>query len=411
MTFVNLFAAGYFIFILALEKAFGLDQAVLVSKVLMMSAALLAVFTRKTLLLCLLAALAMIFVVFFSAIFTRFSGFDWEIWIRALNNVVTPFFLLSVVPTARDRDHILMALSFGPLISLAVGLAYQLMGVGEIFGAGGRLQGSLIPAFLAGISLTGAISSFLLSDCRSKKYLWIAIVNIIILMLTAARMPIAIMALIGIYYFVFELRIGLGRKVTAVAAAPLMLALFLATIGRGIVDRISNASDSGRDILWRYYWSVFLEYRDFGVGLGHIGETITRNVSIQVGLTTAPHNEFIRLFTEIGMIPAVIFWLLYILIAITILVKSPRGRRMVALSFVSIIAFCVTDNALVTPTYYPLLFAVSFWALSSRSKRRDDARADGGLRQSYRNSKSLGNRSNDLWGPAEQSSKEVGSHS
>jgi len=111
MTFVQLFAAGYIFFVLNLEKTFGVEQAALLSKCLLLAAAFAAVATRVRISGSFFLACAAVLLVFITAALTRFSDFEWGAWLRAVNNVIVPFFLLSVLPDEKDRDFMLRTLT------------------------------------------------------------------------------------------------------------------------------------------------------------------------------------------------------------------------------------------------------------------------------------------------------------
>jgi hypothetical protein len=369
MTFVHLFAIGYISFILNFEKVFGIEQAVLFSKSMLLLSAIIATTTRPRITISFWLAWMAVLLVFVTAAFTRFHYFEWINWFRALNNVVVPFFLLSIVPNEKDRDSLLQILAWGPVVSIVAGILYQatgrttLFGIDNLGGGAQRLQGSLIPAFLAGVALTGALSAFFLTQCRNKRFLWLAIVDLIILLMTAARMPVALAVVMCGYFFLFELNITRTEKVAVLAFSTVAGASFLATFGHTIIDRFSSGGASGRDILWRYLYTVIDRYWGFGVGLGHAGYTIPHAVSVLVGGVVAPHNEFIRLSVELGVIGASLYISIYVLIMLNVWSRAHTGRPVVLLAGLGFLTFCYTDNAFVTPTYYPMLFAVAFWSL------------------------------------------------
>jgi hypothetical protein len=368
MTFVHLFAIGYISFILNFEKVFGVEQAVLISKSVLLLSAIIATATRTRITISSWLAWLAVLLVLVTATFTRFYGFAWSNWFRALNNVVVPFFLLSIVPNEKDRDSLLQILAWGPVVSIVAGIFYQVTGRATLFGSDNisgaqRLQGSLIPAFLAGVALTGALSAFFLAQCRNSRFLWLAVVDLLILLMTAARMPLALAVVICGYFFLFELNITRTMKVAVLAFSTVVVACFLATVGHIIIDRFGSGNMSGRDILWRYLYTVIDRYWDFGVGLGHVKFVVPRAVSVFVGGVVAPHNEFIRLSVELGVIGASLYIVIYVLIMLNLCSKVHAGRPVVLLGGLGFLTFCYTDNAFLTPTYYPMLFAVAFWAL------------------------------------------------
>ena len=375
MTFVQVFAIGYISYILNFEKVFGVEQAILISKCMLVLSAIMAAAMRPRITASFWLSCAALALVFVTAVFSRFSEFEWSNWIRALNNVVVPFVFLSIVPNEEDRDSLLKCLAWGPVVSVIAGIFYQAIGRSTLFGSDSlngaqRLQGSLIPAFLAGVALTGALAAFFLARCRGNHFLRLAIVDMLILLMTAARTPVALAALICGYFFFFELNVARAKKVAVVAFSTLAGACFLATIGHSIVERFSSGNMSGRDILWRYLYTVIDRYWDFGVGLGHVGLTVPHAVSVLVGGIVAPHNEFIRLSVELGVIGATLYITIFVLIMLNLWSRAQAGRPIVFLTGAGFLMLCYTDNAFLTPTYYPMLFAVSFWVLCPPQRDR-----------------------------------------
>lgn len=375
MTFVQVFAIGYISYILNFEKVFGVEQAVLISKCMLVFSAIMAMATRPRITASFWLSCMALLLVFVTAVFSRFSEFEWTNWLRALNNVVVPFLFLSIVPNEKDRDSMLRVLAWGPVVSVIVGIFYQAIGRSTLFGSDSlngaqRLQGSLIPAFLAGVALTGALAAFFLARCRDNRFLKLAIVDVLILLMTAARTPLALAALICGYFFFFELNVARTKKVAVVAFSMGAGVCFLATIGHSIVERFSSGNMSGRDILWRYLYTVIDRYWDFGVGLGHVGLTVPHAVSVLVGGIVAPHNEFIRLSVELGVIGAALYIAIFVLIMRNLWSRAHAGRPIVILTGAGFLMLCYTDNAFLTPTYYPMLFAVSFWVLCPPQRDR-----------------------------------------
>ena len=223
---------------------------------------------------------------------------------------------------------------------------------------------------MAGVALTGALAAFFLARCRGNHFLRLAIVDMLILLMTAARTPVALAVLICGYFFFFELNVARAKKVAVVAFSALAGACFLATIGHSIVERFSSGNMSGRDILWRYLYTVIDRYWDFGVGLGHVGLTVPHAVSVLVGGIVAPHNEFIRLSVELGVIGATLYIAIFVLIMLNLWSRAHAGRPIVFLTGAGFLMLCYTDNAFLTPTYYPMLFAVSFWVLCPPQRDR-----------------------------------------
>jgi O-antigen ligase len=84
---------------------------------------------------------------------------------------------------------------------------------------------------------------------------------------------------------------------------------------------------------------------------------------VLVGGIVAPHNEFIRLAVELGVIGASLYIAFYVAIMLNAWLRAHAGRLLILLVGLGFLAFCYTDNAFMTATDYPMLFAVVYWAL------------------------------------------------
>ena len=133
MTFVQVFAIGYISYILNFEKVFGVEQAILISKCMLVLSAIMAAAMRPRITASFWLSCAALALVFVTAVFSRFSEFEWSNWICALNNVVVPFVFLSIVPNEEDRDSLLKCLAWGPVVSVIAGIFYQAIGRSNSF--------------------------------------------------------------------------------------------------------------------------------------------------------------------------------------------------------------------------------------------------------------------------------------
>lgn len=354
----------------SLERSFGVEAAPLVSKVFLLFAALFLLFSGRLAEGNLLVGILAIAIVYTSAIATDYSYFEWSVFLFSLNQIVTLFIFLSVRPSVGQMLSVLKIIAWAPAFSLFIGMCYEVIGVGSLFGIDGmtdamRLQGSTIPAFLAGVTLSAAFSSMLLYYLdNNKKFVFLLFFNFAVILLTAARMPIFLCGVILVVSFLVLDKGGVKKKIAYGAAFFGSSVIFLMFFGQAILARFGSESSSGRDVLWDYFSGLIDDYWNFGIGFGHSISAVPPQVTVLVGGASAAHNEYLRIAVEIGVVQA---WVFYALLAV-MLINLGRGiNASVRLVYYSgcllFFVFCYTDNSVSTPVYYPLLI-VAFYGVS-----------------------------------------------
>jgi len=248
-----------------------------------------------------------VLITFISALNSVYEDFSWNVYFRGTIQFVIIFSLLAAAVRNDDALRILKLFSFIPLFVVFNGIIYQAMGLGEVFyteWASGvpRLSGSLQPAFLASLCISAVYASLKLAIEQDERYWFWLVINVLILLLTAARMALLVSFLLA--SSVFFLNTSISRKFkfnmvligtfAALSVMPFMIQNFL--------TRIENSGDNGRDVLWEYLSFLQGYYPNFGIGLGHQYLSIPEEVIMQTA-TVSAHNEFKRLALEIGDIP------------------------------------------------------------------------------------------------------------
>ena len=358
--YAHVYVAGYLLFTLNLETVFHVSQFVLVTKIVMMAGATLGLFGAKRLILPFLCASTIVFIAAFSGMFTSYPYFSWGNWIRALNQLFVPLALLSISPNRRDAAILLSGFAVAPIVCLVAGCIYDLAGLHRLFSAeygSGilRLQGALIPAFMGAISVGGSVASLLLWISGRKKWLYIFIINSMLLVLTAARMPIAVWALIVGYLLLFQVRLAPLHKIGFITILVGGGLAFLFSFGDSLLARAGTSGTSGRDVLWRHYELLIKTYPDFGVGLGNSILTVPHQTSIQVGGVVAAHNEFLRIPAEVGVIPAALILILFLIMMVARWIRLGAGNALIPISTAAFLLYCYTDNSVATPSNYPIV--------------------------------------------------------
>ena len=359
----------------SLERSFGVEAAPLVSKVFLLFAALFLFFSGRLAEGNLLLGVLVIAIVCASAIATDYPYFEWSVFLFSLNQIVTLFVFLSVRPSLGQMLSVLKIIAWAPAFSLFIGMCYEIVGVGSLFGIDGmtdalRLQGSTIPAFLAGVTLSAAFSSMLLYYLdNNKKFVFLLFFNFAVILLTAARMPIFLCGVILVVSFLVLDKGGIKKKIAFGAAFFGSSVIFLMFFGQAIFARFGSESSSGRDVLWEYFSGLIDDYWNFGIGFGHSISAVPPEVTVLVGGASAAHNEYLRIAVEIGVVQA---WVFYALLAVMLIGLGGEIKGPVRLVYYSacllFFVFCYTDNSISTPVDYPLLL-VAFYGASLLSAR------------------------------------------
>lgn len=358
--YAHVYVAGYLLFTLNLETVFHVSQFVLVTKIVMMAGAILGLLGAKKFIAPFLCASAILFIAAFSGIFTSYPYFSWANWIRASNQLFVPLALLCISPSRRDAGLLLSGFAVAPIVCFVAGCIYDLAGLHKLFSAeygSGilRLQGALIPAFMGAISVGGSVASLLLWISGRKKWLYIFVMNSMLLILTAARMPIAVWALVVGYLLLFQVRLAPLHKIGFITILVGGGLAFLFSFGDSLLARAGTSGTSGRDVLWRHYELLINTYPDFGVGLGNSPLTVPHQTSIQVGGVVAAHNEFLRIAAEVGVIPSILILLLFLILMASIWIRLGTKNALIPISTAAFLIYCYTDNSIATPSNYPII--------------------------------------------------------
>lgn len=364
---VRLFALASLFFALNLADTLGLPHANMIEKALFLALAAAVMVLRR---MDRWALALMAFTVLITALFgalTPYPGFSWLTWLLSINQIVILFALTGFYPTERDAIGILRISAWLPLISVGAGLAAWLASGRAVFGvefATGtwRLQGALIPAFLSGIAMTGLVAALMAAlEWRRLPYLALVAVNLAILLMAGGRTALAVAVFVSAALIAFSPLIHRRDKLTlltgAVMAAPLFAILALPFALR----RLSTSTDNGRAAMADYLYDLAAQYPWTGIGFGHQFWHVPPDVVARVG-SAAAHNDYLRLTVELGVLGMVV---VFLALAIALLRAALRGGRVNGTALAGSAGFlllCVSDNALATPAYFPLLIVTMLCA-------------------------------------------------
>jgi O-antigen ligase len=276
---------------------------------------------------------------------------------RSLIGSAGPFLFSFVRIPAAFIQAIKRAAIWGPLFTTGFGGLLAVTGLDHMYvveqGAL-RLGASGEPPFLAGFALIG-IYAGLMEYLRQPRFteILLLLVNLVIILLTGARGPLALALLICCSVLVIQRRLLL--LAAAGAAASLVLIFLNAFTFLRVVDltQLGEAVDlSNRNLVWPYFQQAFLTspFFGWGVGAGKIIIPVTSQLTALIG-TNAAHDEYLRIGAEGGL-----FGLLLLIALLFLWVKHhsaplPRDERwLMRLVFLSFALQSATDNTLIATT-------------------------------------------------------------
>lgn len=356
-------AVAYFFYVANLGEALQIGSINALEKGFFLACAILYIRTAKidwTVLK--LGGLIVLYLIMI-AFLVNYTNFSWLILIGALNQIMILFLFVGGTPSQRDRQFMLMIAALAPSGSALFGLMYHVTGIhpmfGQEFGSGTwRFQGSLGPAFLSGLAMCGTFASMLLLMENRGRFVWFLFINFVILLLAGGRMPalVTIWTCAGVY--LTSPNIAYSKKILGISAGLLggvMLTAFIVTLSDTLLTRLGSSGLNGRDIMWPYL--VALGNQNFwtGIGFGHQFFATPREISILAG-STAAHNDYLKLFVEIGL-PGVVFFLSVLTYTIFYIWSNRFKCRQhnILICYVGILFLMLVDNTLASVSHFPLL--------------------------------------------------------
>jgi len=301
--------------------------------------------------------------------------------LRSAIGSVAPFtFCFCRVPRSWS-EAMIQATKWCPILAVAACIPLSIADIRPLFvdSGGARLAGLGHPAFLAGVCLP-AIYACLIQLYRlgRRADLILLLANMLILMLTGARAPLAYaVAVTGLSLITIRSGIFAARDRALLLLSVAVLLPILASLASGlgevrlfnvIVNEASNLS--GRELLWPSFEAAAAASPWFGWGVGAGNVVIPSDGRVaRILHTWAAHNEYLRIEVEGGALGEA---LLIALFAGWVLVQTrgqrPPDRRIMRLAFAALAGHAFTDNVLIsTPACVMFAFATAVFA------RRDPA--------------------------------------
>lgn len=264
-----------------------------------------------------------------------------------------PFGLVHLIVTPQTRSRWALLLTLLPVLCVALGVALQWLEVrGAYYGSasrGLRLHGATNAGWLAFLAFAGfAIALHEAIRRRQAGFLALAAGNAVLVVLTGGRMGMIASIVFATAYagLAESVHARLGRIGTAALAivAALALSLLSVTLVQGhYPDGIEDIADlTGRGRIWSAFLAQFLESPVFGRGLGA--------GALSASYYDLPHNEYLRLLLEGGVIGFAVFAGAVLLWGRQVLARVGQpDRGFVAAMFLALAAYAFTDNVLIMP--------------------------------------------------------------
>lgn len=295
---------------------------------------------------------------------------------RSVVGSVTPFaFCFCRFP--RDRALLLVdVIRWCPVVAVGMGAVLAVIGVRPLFVESGglRLTGLGHPAFLAGVTMVGVYACLITSYRRDHAMDRVLLaINLLILLGTGARAPLAYTALVIVFTLIF-VRSGtvsaahrLFAILAGVCAVPVLLALAGDLSEIRILHLLTTDAGhlSGRERLWPLFEAAADAAPWFGWGIGAGNIIIAPESDVAKLLKTwAAHNEYLRIRVEGGWIGLTLLIGLFTTWVVTqTRAAQPPDRWIMRFAFLALAALAVTDNVLIsTPACVLMIFAAAVFA-------------------------------------------------
>ncbi len=303
-------------------------------------------------------------------------GLDRTDHLRSVIGSLAPFaFCFCRIP--RERALVLLTvIRWCPIIALALGAALTLAGLRPLFveGGGARLAGLGHPAFLAGVTMVGVYACLIATYRRDHAPdRWLLGANLLILLATGARAPVAYTAAVVVLTLVCvpSAAVPAHRRVFAILAMVCAIPVLLALAGDLSDIRLLHllttdaAHLSGRERLWPLFEAAADGAPWFGWGIGAGNIVVPPGSAVAKLLKTwAAHNEYLRIRVDGGWIGLGLLVGLFITWVTIRTARLPVADRWIMrFIFLAFAAHAVTDNVLIsTPACVLFTFAAAVFA-------------------------------------------------
>lgn len=284
-----------------------------------------------------------------------------------------PLVFFLIPPSKIDGEFMLKIMMWMPLMAVLIGVLLQVLGISDLFrqeytGAR-RLTGGLFAAYMGAYGMFGAFAAIMLWMRRIRFSLLFICFNVLVVVATGTRGPLIVIGLVivavvlaggssgGRVSFTFRALITMVGVAAAVIAAPLLL------------ERVAGAGSSqgalsGREIAWEFFWTFVEDKPWFGNGLGFSSVAgATSSSEIVRMYFVAPHNTYLQLSIDVGILGAVLLVAAYVWLGV-VCVRNFRGtEKAVVVAFLLGIAFYAFFDNLLGAVQPTVLFGLTLAAL------------------------------------------------
>jgi O-antigen ligase len=300
--------------------------------------------------------------------------------LAAALSLALPWCLVHVALQPGSRVYYALLIALLPALCVLAGGALELLDVHPLFsgskGRGARLQGASNAGWLAFLAFIGfAIAVHEAMRRRSIYFGSLAALNAVIAMLSGGRMGLAACGIVAATYALLmpapRPRAALLGLLAVIASGGVLAVVQLSL--HGLIENPDRLLDlNGRERIWLDYFDQFLAAPLFGRGLGAAEHVASYH--------DLPHNEYLRLLVDGGLIGAASFGAAVLVWAWRVLdLIRPGERAFVWALFLALGVYALTANVLIMPAgILPFLYLAIMRIPSARWVRhRTRRRASG----------------------------------
>jgi hypothetical protein len=279
--------------------------------------------------------------------------------IRSLAGSAAPFAFGFVKLPARWCRAVITAVMWGPVFTVAFGLALNIGGLHAMYDVEQgalRLGASGEPPFLAGFTLVAIYAGLLevSAPAAAGHGIWALLAaNFVILVLTGARAPLLLAVLLGLGVLLAQRRLFLLAGAGVLASLGVMLAGQLRFVRVIDLAQLGEAGSlSNRDLVWPFFERAFWSspWVGWGVGAGKVVVPVSSSLNHLIG-TNAAHDEYLRIGAEGGVLGiALLVGLLAAWVARGSRAMPPGQRWLMRAIFIAFAIHSATDNTLIATT-------------------------------------------------------------
>jgi O-antigen ligase len=287
-------------------------------------------------------------------------------------SLMLPWCLVHVALRPGSRVHYALLIALLPALCVVAGGVLQLLDIHPLFsgsrGRGARMQGASNAAWLAFLAFTGfAVALHEAVRRRRVDFAGLAALNVGIALMSGGRMGLVACLILAATYVLLapglRARAAAFGLIAVVAAGGLLAFAPHVPLHELAQDPAGLLDPNGRDRIWRGYLDAFLASPLFGRGLGAAEHGAYHQL---------PHNEYLRLLVDGGLIGALLYGVAALLWAWRVLdLVKPGERAFVWAMFLALGAYAFTENVLIMPAgMIPFLYLAVMRTPSRHGARR-----------------------------------------